>query len=76
MVFFTDDGDLIAWILLIPVITIFGFGINHTDEPLYIVFLAMFLIGGIYSIYKFINHLKMINQKYYNDSDYDYEEEL
>ncbi len=79
MVFFTQDGDLVAWILLIPVITLFGFGINNTNEPIYIILLTLFLIGGIYSIYKFVNHLKISNEKYYekyyNDSDYIYEDD-
>lgn len=75
MVFLTNDGDLLSWILLIPVITLFGFGINNTDEPIYIVLLTFFLIGGVYSIYKFVNHVKVINEKYYNESDYVYEEE-
>jgi uncharacterized membrane protein len=75
MVFLTNDGDLLAWILLIPVITLFGFGINNTDEPIYIVLLTFFLIGGVYSIYKFVNHVKVINEKYYDESDYVYDEE-
>ncbi len=75
MVFLTDDGDLLAWILMIPVITLFGFGINNTEEPIYIVLLTLFLITGLFSIYKFINHLKNINEKYVYDSDYIYEEE-
>jgi hypothetical protein len=75
MVFLTDDGDLLAWILMIPVITLFGFGINNTEEPIYIALLTLFLIGGLYSIYTFINHLKIINDKYQYDSDYIYEEE-
>ncbi len=75
MVFLTNDGDLLAWILIIPVITLFGFGINNTEEPIYIALLTFFLIGGMFSIYKFINHLKTINEKYVYESDYIYEED-
>lgn len=75
MVFITEDDDLLAWFLLIPVITLFGFGINNTEEPIYIVLLTLFLIGGIYSIYKFVNHMKRINEKYYYESDYLSEED-
>jgi hypothetical protein len=70
--FLTKDGDLLAWIMLIPVISLFGFGVNNTEEPIYIVLLTGWLLFGFFMIYKIVNKLKKNNLFRESYGDYDY----
>jgi hypothetical protein len=63
--FFSNDGDLIAWIMMIPIISLYGFSMSNTDEPIYAVIFTGGLFFGMYSIYKFVSILKKNNYKNY-----------
>jgi hypothetical protein len=49
------DKYLKAWILLFPLISLFGFLITIVEHPFLVVLVTLFLIIGIYCIYSIDN---------------------